>query len=496
MFVALLILAQFAFMGYSIFSNSLASDIVRSTATLISFFVGLHLLVSKNKPAYKISLLVLITAFPLFGGVFYLLYRGDIIWNSLYKRIKRVNENSSELFKLAGSYADEAKRELPEFSAQINYLEKTVGFPICSDTESCYFPSGEAMFASLCDELEKAERYIFLEFFIVREGKMWSAIEKILKYKAEQGVDVRLVYDDMGSAQGFSNRKINELEKNGIKVAVFNPFVPFISSAQNNRDHRKIAVIDGKVAFTGGVNISDEYINELERFGHWKDSGVRIAGAGAWSFTLMCLRMWGVCCGKDEDYAAYCPQYEPCDKSEGYVIPYSDSPIDREYIGENVYMQMINGARDYLYITTPYLIADDDMLNALALSAKSGVDVRIITPGKYDKFIVHFTTRSYYKQLVESGVKVYEYTPGFMHSKTFVSDDKRAVVGSVNMDFRSLYLHFECGAVFYNTPVVDRVKTDFLDTLEECREIRLEDCKCNVFVRFFRSLIRLFAPTM
>ena len=494
--VALLILAQFALIGYSIFSHSLVSDIVRSAATLTSFCVGLHVFVSKNKPAYKISLLVLITAFPLFGGVFYLLYKGNVIWYSLYKRSKEVNADSLAMFKLFDSAAEEAKKEMPEFAAQINYLDGNLGLPIYKNTETRYFSSGEETFAALCEELKNAEKYIFLEFFIVREGKMWSAIEEILKERVLAGVDVRVIYDDMGSMRGLSDRKIRELENLGVKISVFNMFVPFISSSQNHRDHRKIAVIDGKTAFTGGVNIADEYINELERFGHWKDTAVKLSGDGAWSFTLMFLRMWSLCQKSEEDYASYYPPNMPRRDVEGYVLPYSDSPIDTEYIGENVYMQMINGAREYLYITTPYLIVDDDMMSALTLAAKSGVDVRVITPYRYDKFLVHFTTRSYYKQLIDAGIKVYEYTPGFMHSKTFVSDDRRAVVGTVNMDFRSLYLHFECGAVFYDTPVVADVKKDFLDTLKQCHRITEEDCRRGALVRFCRSIIRLFAPMM
>ena len=468
MLVALLILLQFALIGYSIFSNSLISDIVRSAATLTSLLVGLHIFMSKNKPAYKITLLVLITAFPLFGGVFYLLYKGNIIWHSLYKRTKEVNADSLALFKMSASAAEDAVREMPEYSAQINYLDGGIGLPIYKNTDTCYFSSGEEMFASLCEELKKAEKYIFLEFFIIREGKMWGAIEEIIKERAAAGVDVRVIYDDMGSMHGLSDRTVSKLEKIGVKIAVFNMFVPFISSAQNNRDHRKIAVIDGKVAFTGGVNIADEYINELERFGHWKDTAVKLCGEGVWSFTLMFLRMWSLCYDVKEDYASYYQADMPKPDAKGYVLPYSDSPIDTEYIGESVYMQMITGAREYLYITTPYLIVDDDMMSALTLAAKSGVDVRVITPHRYDKFLVHFTTRSYYKELIDAGVKVYEYTPGFMHSKTFVSDDRRAVVGTVNMDFRSLYLHFECGAIFYDTPVVADVKKDFLETLELC----------------------------
>lgn len=496
MLVAFLILLQVCLIGYTIFSHSLVSDIVRNTVIVVSVCVGLYIFVSKDKPAYKITLLLLINAFPLFGGVFYLLYKGNVIWRTLHKRIRKVDEESLKHFKLSGTIANEAKREMPEFSAQISYLDDTLGFPIYKNTKTEYFSSGETMFASLCEELKKAEKYIFLEYFIIREGKMWSDIEAILKERIENGVDVRVIYDDVGSGQGLSNKKLDELEKIGIKISVFNMFVPFISSDQNNRDHRKIAVIDGTTAFTGGVNISDEYINEKERFGHWKDAAVMVCGEGAWSFALMFLKMWRFCSNSEEDYAAYYPSEMPRYDVKGYVLPYADSPIDNEYIGENVYTQLITGAKEYLYITTPYFIVDDDMVASLALAAKSGVDVRLITPCHYDKFIVHFTTRSYYKTLIEAGVKVYEYTPGFIHSKTFVSDDRRATVGTINMDFRSLYLHFECGTLLYDTEAVAAVKKDFIDTLPLCHEITPEDCKRNFLVRLCRSIVRLFAPLM
>ena len=494
--VALLILAQFALIGYTIFSNSMVSDIVMNTANLVSLLVVLHVVISKNKPAYKISLTFLIFMFPLFGGIFYLLYKSNAVWRGLHKRTEQINKASAEFFRLPETAVDEAKAKMPEFSTQISYADGYMGFPVYKNTQMSYYRLGEDMFAALCEDLKKAERYIFLEFFIVKEGKMWSAVEEILTERAAAGVDVRLIYDDMGSLYGFSDDRIEELLGKGIKISVFNTFVPFISSVQNNRDHRKIAVIDGKTAYTGGINLADEYINEIERFGHWKDTAIRLCGDGAWGFTVMFLQMWSLCEDIDEDYRRYYPDNVKKVENGGFVLPYTDSPIDNERLGEHIYKQMIDGSREYLYITTPYLIVDDDLISALRLAAKSGVDVRIITPGHGDKFLVHFTTRSYYELLMEAGVRIYEYTPGFIHSKTFVSDGRRAVVGTVNLDFRSLYLHFECGALVYDDAVTEDVKNDFLDTLEVCHEITAEDCKCSLLVRFFRSVMRIFAPLM
>ena len=494
--VALLILAQFALIGYTIFSNSMVSDIVMNTANLVSLLVVLHVVISKNKPAYKISLTFLIFMFPLFGGIFYLLYKSNAVWRGLHKRTEQINKASAEFFRLPETAVDEAKAKMPEFSTQISYADGYMGFPVYKNTQMSYYRLGEDMFAALCEDLKKAERYIFLEFFIVKEGKMWSAVEEILTERAAAGVDVRFIYDDMGSLYGFSDDRIEELLGKGIKISVFNTFVPFISSVQNNRDHRKIAVIDGKTAYTGGINLADEYINEIERFGHWKDTAIRLCGDGAWGFTVMFLQMWSLCEDIDEDYRRYYPDNVKKVENGGFVLPYTDSPIDNERLGEHIYKQMIDGSREYLYITTPYLIVDDDLISALRLAAKSGVDVRIITPGHGDKFLVHFTTRSYYELLMEAGVRIYEYTPGFIHSKTFVSDGRRAVVGTVNLDFRSLYLHFECGALVYDDAVTEDVKNDFLDTLEVCHEITAEDCKCSLLVRFFRSVMRIFAPLM
>ncbi len=329
---------------------------------------------------------------------------------------------------------------------------------------------------------------------------MWDGIEQILRRKAAQGVDVRVIYDDFGCLFTLPFKYNEVLESKGIRCKVFNPFKPIWSAKMNNRDHRKILVIDGHTAFNGGINLADEYINAIVKHGHWKDTAVMLKGEAVWSFTMMFLTMWNYLdSSKPDDYTVYMPRKEEIEdyKGSGYVIPFTDSPLDDEPVGENVYLNIINDAKEYVYITTPYLIIDNEMSTSLILAAKSGIDVRIITPHIADKWFVHAVTRAHYKKLVKFGVKIYEYTPGFIHAKNFVSDDTVSVVGSINLDFRSLYLHFECATWMYKTDSVLKVKEDYLKTLEKCEEITYSDCrKVNIFVRIGRGLLRLFAPMM
>ena len=397
-----------------------------------------------------------------------------------------------------GTSEEELLEELPSQAAQMRYLQNHAGFPVYTDSQTLYLSPGEKKFDCLLQELKKAQRYIFLEYFIIQEGCMWNSILEILKEKAAQGVKVRVLYDDIGCFLKLPQDYDSQLRSMGIDCRVFNRFKPVLTSMQNNRDHRKIAVIDGKVAFTGGINLADEYINAIERFGHWKDASVMVSGKAAWSFTLMFLQMWELTTGEDEDYAQYDPWVlTDCPvQASGFVQPYADSPMDKENVGEQVYLQIINNARRYLYINTPYLIIDESMMSALCLAAKSGVDVRIVTPHKWDKWFVHVTTRSYYRDLMAAGVRIYEYSRGFIHSKTFVSDDAVATVGTTNLDFRSLYLSFECGVLMYRTEAVAQLKEDFLNTLEQCHEITDGDCQCGPIRRIFQDVLRLFAPLM
>lgn len=428
----------------------------------------------------------------------YLLFHFQTSTRRFSNQITEIEKRTRNYFYLPPTSYEDVKHDIPQHIPQVRYLQEFAGFPIYAHSSTRYLSPGERKFEALKEELEKAEKYIFLEYFIIQEGKMWNEIFEILKRKVQEGVLVRLIYDDMGCFLVLPKDFSKKLKGNGIECAVFNPFKPMLTVMQNNRDHRKIAVIDGKVAFTGGINLADEYINEVVRFGHWKDAAIMIKGDAAWSFTVMFLQMWELCTNVLEDHANYYPwKEEKCTiTNDGYVQPYTDSPMDTENVGEHVYLQIINNAKDYVYIYTPYLIIDDSMVSALTLAAKSGIDVRIITPHKWDKWVIHMTTRSYYRDLIKAGVKIYEYSKGFLHAKAFVSDDLTATVGTTNLDFRSLYLHFECGAWMYDTAAVMELKKDFLRTQEECQQITLKDCNPKLPMRLFQDILRLFAPLM
>ncbi len=383
---------------------------------------------------------------------------------------------------------------------QSEYLTRYAGYPIYENTTAQYLSPGEKKFEKLVEELKKAEHFIFMEYFIIEEGVMWNTVLDILVQKVKEGVDVRVIYDDVGCLRTLPYKYNEKLESLGIKCEVFNPFRPALEVVINNRDHRKIAVIDGHTAFTGGINLADEYINEYPKHGHWKDASIMIHGEAVWSFTLMFLQVWSFLRpSPQDDYELYRPhKYHPQPfKSDGFLQPYGDSPLDGEPVGENAYINMITKAKKYVYINTPYLIVDNEVVTVLKLAAKGGVDVRIVTPHIPDKWYVHLMTSAYYATLIEAGVEIYEYTPGFIHSKTCVSDDDTAIVGTINFDYRSLYLHFECGLWMFNSSEVNAVKEDFLETLKLCQKITLEDCKkVPWYTRFARALFRIFAPLM
>ncbi|MDD2955442.1 MAG: cardiolipin synthase [Oscillospiraceae bacterium] len=496
--VSFLILAQIFFFAYVLISGSKSSSWISWGLSVISILVAVSIINKRERPAYKLTWIFLILALPIVGGFFYLLFTRQSAARRYRRRADRINALAEPALQQEPQTMEQFLKDAPQCAPQVRYLQGYAGFPLYRDTETEYLTPGEAMFQRLVEELEKAERYIFLEYFIIQEGRMWNIVLDILRRKVKQGVDVRLIYDDMGCFLLLPKNYRQQLEAMGIRCTVFNPFQPVLSTIQNNRDHRKITSIDGKVAFTGGINLADEYINEYEKYGHWKDASILLRGRAAWSLTVMFLQMWDLCCRTETDYSRFQPwrEGEGPSYSDGYVQPYEDSPLDAENVGEHVYLQMINGARDYLYINTPYLIADDNMISALRLAAKSGVDVRIVTPHCWDKLLVHITTRSYYRELIQSGVRIYEYSKGFLHSKTFVSDDQTATVGTINLDFRSLYLHFECGVWMYGSSAVAEVKQDFLETLEQCQEITMEDCQNNWLMRMFQDILRIFAPLM
>lgn len=467
--------------------------------TLLSVVAVLKVLTGKSNPTYKIAWIIPIMLFPIFGGLIYLLFGG----NKSSKRTKRkMHEIQEKMIQLLGQNEGVSQEiQLQDRSAanQSRYIENYSFCPVYKNTTSEYLSPGEQMFERLLQELKKAKRYIFLEYFIIEKGVMWDSILEILVEKVKQGVDVRVLYDDVGCLFTLPYGYDKQLEKMGIKCCVFNRFVPILSAHMNNRDHRKMAVIDGCTAFTGGINLADEYINVYEKHGHWKDSSIIIQGDAVWSFTMMFLSLWNYQRKTEENYERFRPLAQQTEKfaSDGYVQPFTDSPLDDESIGETVYLNMINNANRYVYINTPYLILNSEMITALSSAAKRSVDVRIITPHVPDKRFVHAVTRANYEVLVESGVKIYEYTPGFNHAKSFAVDDELGVVGTINLDYRSLYLHFECGVWLYQTHSIFEVKEDFLKTLEKCREITLKDCRSvKWYTRLGRIVLRAFAPLM
>jgi len=465
---------------------------------VLSILAVLWIVKKNDNPAMKIAWIIPIMAVPLFGGLLYLLFGVKRTPNAMVKNLVDFDARRSGVLRQDETAVAEIRAMDLNIAGQTSYISNIAGFPIYKNTDAEYYSFGEAAYPVMLEELRKARHFIFLEYFIVENGGMWKGILEILEQKAKEGVDVRLIYDDVGSIGALPFRYSRKIEAKGIKCIAFNPFVPFVSMIMNNRDHRKIMIIDGHTAFSGGINIADEYINEKMRFGIWKDNSIRIRGEAVWNFTVMFLQMWNSLRRTDSDFEKFRPgKWHPEEfRADGYVQPYGDSPLDAEVVGENVYLNILNQAKQYVYIFTPYLIIDNEMKTALVLAAKRGVDVRIVVPGVPDKKAVFLLTQSYYGALVDGGVKIYEYTPGFVHSKVFVCDDEVATVGTINMDYRSLYLHFECGIYLYASETVMKVKEDFMETMECSHLVTEKECRKGVVKGLFQAVMRVFAPLM
>lgn len=463
---------------------------------VFSFVIVIWIVGDRSNPSYKIAWIIPIMLFPIFGWLLYLLFGGNRLSRRTRQKMRSMDQIMQE--ELGDTHqSDILTHTVGEDAGNMaRYLERVAHCPVYGNTETEYFPLGEVQFVSILQELKKAERYIFLEFFILEPGKMWDSILEILEEKAAAGVEVRVLYDDIGCMFTLPRDYAHELRKRGIRCHVFNRFLPILSVRMNNRDHRKILVVDGKVAYTGGTNLADEYINEKERFGHWKDTAILLRGEAAWSFTVMFLNMWNFTARTREDFAQFRPEHLET-TGRGFVQPYGDSPLDDEPVGETVYLNLISKAKRYVYLATPYLIIDHATSTALLSAAKSGVDVRIITPHIPDKKIIFELTRAHYPALLEAGVKIYEYTPGFIHAKVFAVDDRYGTVGTVNMDYRSMFLHFEDGVVLYDTTSVLDIKMDLLATQALSEPISLEQCRAVPWPRrALRALLRVFAPLL
>lgn len=458
---------------------------------LLSVLIVLKILKDSTRISNDLPWIILILLFPIFGTILLITLSSNYARSKLLKNIFKSEKEYQQYL----NQDIKIRKEIDENDLDnLKYIVDRSKYPVTKNNKITYYDYGEKFYPELLKELNKAEKFIFLEYFIINKGQMWDGILKILKEKASQGVEVRILYDDMGSIAMLSTKYPNELKKMGIKCIPFNKVSPFKGIFMNNRDHRKMTIIDGKVAFSGGVNLSDEYININSKLGIWKDNGIKIEGDAIWNLTIMFLTMWNANVKEDKDILKFKYEFKNTDKIDGYVVPYGVAPLHEDLIGEDVYINIINSAKKYLYIMTPYLIIDTDMTNALIRAAKRGVDVKIIVPGIPDKKIVYTQTSSFFELLSNGGVKIYKFTKGFVHSKVYVSDDKRAVVGTINMDYRSLYLHFENGIYMENVKEIKDVKKDMDETLKDCKKLNDKDIKSSIFKSIWQSILRLFAP--
>ena len=471
---------------------------VQTFFTALSIITVLYIINQDGSSAFKIAWILPIVFLPLFGIPLYILFGKKRIPERKLERVSGMYlRYKAAMAPLLSESGDEPAMD-EDARLQSAYLEKCASSPRFTQTETTYYPLGDVMFPAMLEELEKAEKYIFMEFFIIEPGIMWDSILDVLRRKAAQGLDVRLIYDDMACIMRLPRDYAERMESVGIRCCTFHRFQPVPTGTLNNRDHRKICCIDGVTAFTGGVNLADEYINKRERFGHWLDCGIKVRGRAAYSFTQMFLSMWDYIRHEEDDPVAFRPTAEALEGigDDGVVQPYCDSPADDEPVGETVYINMLSRAKKYVYICTPYLVVDNEIMNALTSAAKCGVDVRMICPHIPDKWYVHLVTRSYYAPLMKAGVRIYEYTPGFIHSKTFVCDDDYGICGTINLDYRSLFLHHECAVWMYKSGAIADMKASFLETLEKCEEITRESYRRPWYVRLGQSLLRVFAPLM
>ena len=496
MIIALLVI-QITILGFAFMWLSEDIPYIYGGFTVLTAILVIYILNKNENPSFKLAWIVLFVVSPVFGALFYLFVKFQVESKLInYKLLKIIDETQQYL-----SQDKKVIAELEEVDMQVANLAKYMvnigGYPIYKNTDIEYFSLGEEKFKEMKKQIKKAQKFIFMEYFIVEESYMWNSILELLEEKVKEGVEVRFMYDGMCSLSLLPYNYPDFIKEKGIKCKMFSPIKPVLSTAQNNRDHRKILVIDGKVAFNGGINLGDEYINRIEKYGHWKDTAIMLTGDAVKSFTLMFLQMWNINEKNHDDFEKYISIEKEEQNFICYVMPYGDSPLDNENVGENVYLDILATAKRYVHIMTPYLIIDNEMMIALTYAAKRGIDIKLILPSIPDKKSAFMLARTYYPELIRAGVKIYEYTPGFVHAKVFSSDDEKAVVGTINLDFRSLYLHFECATFFYKTNTVKYVENDFQNTLAACKLITIEDYnKLNIFYKIGGGLLKLIAPLM
>jgi len=463
------------------------------------FYIGVFVyIVNKYKsPEFKLPWIIIIMLFFVLGAFAFMLLTSN---SQSEKIISKFNNNKEKRKKYLqqDDTLEKIKEDNLDFYLQANYVTKAAELPVYKNTKVTYYKTGEEFYEELLDALSSAKSFIFMEYFIIEEGKMWNQIYNILKDKVKSGVEVYVMYDDVGCMMTLDSNYYMKLNENGIKCIPSNKFMPILSNIHNNRDHRKITVVDGLVGFTGGINLADEYINAKVKYGHWKDSAIKLEGEAVRSLTALFLEIWNTQNKKELDQEKFLKQDSKKINTQGIVIPYGDGPKEfyNEDIGKYIYLNMINASKKYIYITTPYLICDYELLNSLCMCAKKGVDVRIITPHIPDKKLIFWMTQSNYDLLIKSGVKIYEYTPGFIHSKEFICDDIYATCGTINLDYRSLVHHFECGVLMYNTKCIKDMKDNFLETLKLSEEVTDYRKYIGRFKKIVAEVVKIFSPLM
>ncbi|MCD8085502.1 MAG: cardiolipin synthase [Clostridiales bacterium] len=468
-----------------------------TSISLLAFLLAVYISGKRDNAAFKLSWIILIMAFPLLGLCLYLLFGRSGTTRRTRKRFEAIDGKLRPFQRQQPETMDALEELDPLFAGQCRYIYRYGHYPLYRNTDVIFYAEAAEGLEAQLKDLAQAKQFIFLEYHAIQEGAAFARLKAVLADRVAHGVEVRMFYDEVGSV-GFIDRGfIQRMEEIGIQCRVFNPVVPLLKPIMNNRDHRKITVIDGQIGYTGGYNLADEYFGITHPFGHWKDTGLRLTGDAVQSLTLMFLEMWNAMEDTDASYTRYLPEVTYRASRPGFVQPYADSPLDDEYMGENIYLNLIQSAKRCLYIATPYLIISDEMTRALCLAAQRGVDVRILTPGIPDKKLVYRMTRSYYAGLVRRGVRIYEYTPGFPHEKQVLCDGVAATVGTINFDFRSLYHHFENGVLLYGCPAIQDIEADFRKTFLVSQEVTEQyRTGLNAMVRVTQCLFRLFGPLM
>lgn len=500
MITVLLILVQLAlFFGIFFYLGSY-STVILVFLNLLGVITLLYLINKDDMPEFKLAWAIPICLLPVFGTLLFLFVDHNFGSKNHKRQLRKQIKKSEEYLQRSDKTQQQLNRLPRRAQAMFDYVQKIGGYPAYDGGEVTYFPMGKDKWEDLLEELEEAREFIFLEYFIVEQGEMWDSVLEILKKKVKEGVEVRVMYDGMCSIRMLPRRYPKTLRSYGIKAKVFAPILPLLSTHQNNRDHRKILVIDGRVAYNGGVNFADEYIGRKIRFGKWKDTAIKISGRAVDSFTVMFLQMWNINeSAKKQEYAKYLKKINDSEvrEKQGFIMPYGDGPHQKENVAENIYMDMLYTAEKYVHIMTPYFIVDKELLDAMKYAAKRGVDVKVILPHIPDKKVAFALARNNYPKLLEAGIQVYEYMPGFMHAKVFSSDDKKAIVGTINLDYRSLYHHFECATYIYDNPVVTDIERDFSKTLLECRQVDMAYYKkIPAKLRALGWIMNFFGPLM